>query len=315
MEIIQIGNEPQNIKKRMDTLFAKLDGAYPDKIIKGLQRDHKKWDETARDISKLLGYENKNAFLAAYGYTIERGGTGRPRTTNHREVIDELKKRYPDGSDFTKLGDLVDANPDLKSKLKTLSNGASELFGMSMKDYFVTIGLISKALQEKNPTKEELKEKEAFELRKKQEEYEKELELWDQKCKEICEQRQKLATERILEQRKEAELPFQRAFDAEIQSANRQRTNAELKKAEIEKQLEKLGVFDFMKKKALKKELEKQEGEIITAENRIKAAKQTLKTALAAVAQGLSQKEDEIHAMVEEELPIPEMPEKPTDIQ
>ena len=53
MAIIEIGQEPENIKKRIDTLFAKLDGAYPDRVIIGLQKDHKKWDETARDpISK-----------------------------------------------------------------------------------------------------------------------------------------------------------------------------------------------------------------------------------------------------------------------
>ena len=31
--IIEKGQEPERIKKRMDTLFAKLDEAYPDKVI------------------------------------------------------------------------------------------------------------------------------------------------------------------------------------------------------------------------------------------------------------------------------------------
>ena len=36
MAIIPKGAEPANIKKRMDTLFAKLDSAYPDKVIRSL---------------------------------------------------------------------------------------------------------------------------------------------------------------------------------------------------------------------------------------------------------------------------------------
>ena len=70
--IIPKGQEPANIKKRLDTLFPKLNEAYPDKVIVSLQRDHKQWDKTAREISKQLGYANKNDFLTAYGYKIEK---------------------------------------------------------------------------------------------------------------------------------------------------------------------------------------------------------------------------------------------------
>ena len=56
------------LKKRVDNLFANLDGAYPDKIIISLQKDHKKWDESARELSKLLGYASKNEFLIENGY-------------------------------------------------------------------------------------------------------------------------------------------------------------------------------------------------------------------------------------------------------
>ena len=58
-------SEPENIKKRMDTLFAKLDGAYPDKIIISLQKDHKKWSETVRELYRLVGYPDGNSFLEA----------------------------------------------------------------------------------------------------------------------------------------------------------------------------------------------------------------------------------------------------------
>lgn len=141
MAIIPKGHEPANVKKRIDTLFPKLNEAYPDKVIVSLQRDHKKWDETAREISRQLGYDSKNAFLIAYGYTIEKGESGRP-SNDHTAIIDELKKRYPNGAPFAKIGELQDANPDLANKFKTLANKSKELFGMTLADYFKSIGLL-----------------------------------------------------------------------------------------------------------------------------------------------------------------------------
>lgn len=41
MSIIPKGKEPANVKKRIDTLFPKLDSAYPDKVIISLAKDHK----------------------------------------------------------------------------------------------------------------------------------------------------------------------------------------------------------------------------------------------------------------------------------
>ena len=155
MAIIPKGREPANVKKRIDTLFPKLNGAYPDKIIVSLQRDHKKWDETAREISKQLGYENKNDFLTAYGYKIEKSASGRPSTSNEN-IIEELKHRYPNGSGFTKTSDLINANPDLKSSFKTLSNNANALFGMSLAEYLKSIGILSlKVIIDKDALKRE----------------------------------------------------------------------------------------------------------------------------------------------------------------
>lgn len=156
MAIIPKGKEPANVKKRIDTLFPKLDGAYPDKVIIGLQRDHKKWDETAREISRQLGYENKNDFLIAYGYKIEKAETGRPKG-NPLTVIEELKRRYPNGSAFAKYGDLVEANPDLAGQIKTLSNRANELFRMTLGKYLMSIGLLSR-VDHKTQDKKQLEE-------------------------------------------------------------------------------------------------------------------------------------------------------------
>lgn len=141
MAIIPKGSEPEKIKKRMDTLFAKLDSAYPDKVIRSLQKDHKKWSETVRELYRLLGYPDGNSFLEAYGYTVQRGEAGRPKTNNYDEVIETLRKRYPDGMPFGRISMIVKENPDLKGVLKTMQNNANALYGMSLKDYFNQIGL------------------------------------------------------------------------------------------------------------------------------------------------------------------------------
>lgn len=139
MAITPKGQEPAYLKNRMDTLFAKLDEAYPDKVIVSLQKDHKKWAERIREFYRALGYPDGNTFLEAYGYTVQKGKAGR-HSNNHMEIIQELQRRYPDGSPYNKLGDLLEANTDLK--LKTLNNNAQSLFGMSLADYLKSIGLL-----------------------------------------------------------------------------------------------------------------------------------------------------------------------------
>lgn len=141
MAITPRGMEPANIKKRLDTLFPKLNEAYPDKVIRSLAKDHKKWAETVTELYRALGYSDSESFLKAYGYTVERGSQGRP-SGDHTAIIDELKKRYPNGAPFEKMGELQAANPDLAGKFKTLSNRAKELFGMTLADYFKSIGLL-----------------------------------------------------------------------------------------------------------------------------------------------------------------------------
>lgn len=142
MAITPRGMEPANIKKRLDTLFPKLIEAYPDKVIRSLARDHKKWAETVTELYRALGYPDSESFLKAYGYTVERAAsTGRP-SNDHMAVIEELKKRYPNGAPFAKIGELQEANPDLANKFKTLANKSKDLFGMSLADYFKSIGLL-----------------------------------------------------------------------------------------------------------------------------------------------------------------------------
>lgn len=144
-----VGNEPENVKKRITILFAKLDEAYPDKVIIGLAGDHKKWDETAREISKQLGYDSKNDFLIAYGYKIESKSAGRTKAVFSEDIIAELQRRYPNGSEFSSIDDLFAANPEFLPKLKTIKNTATETFGMPLGKYLRSLGLLCTETKEK----------------------------------------------------------------------------------------------------------------------------------------------------------------------
>lgn len=137
--IYRPGNEPENIRKRLDNLFAKLDAAYPGKVISFLARDHKTWAEVVTDLRYTLGYPDGDALLEAYGYTVKKSVGGRPFVNNYDELIEELKRRYPDGAPFRTVAKLIEDNPDLP--IKTLLNNAKSLFGMSLKDYLKSIGV------------------------------------------------------------------------------------------------------------------------------------------------------------------------------
>ena len=142
--IIEPGNEPKDLKKRMDVLFEKLDTAYPDKCIVGLHKDHKKWGETVTDLYRKLGYPDGKSFLEAYGYKYQTQNGGRPNSTNVEEIISFFKEKYPNGSPFNKAEELFNDCPEYASKYKTISNQASGIFGMSLGEYLLSIGLIQK---------------------------------------------------------------------------------------------------------------------------------------------------------------------------
>ena len=153
----EVGKEPANVKKRLKTLFDKLDSAYPDKVIVGLHKNHKKWGETVTELYRLLDYPDGKSFLEAYGYKYETASPGgRPKTVDLETIIIELKSRYPDGPKCWNVNELRDQNPDYSGKLKTLANNAKTLFGMGFADYLCEQGL----LYDKN-AKKELREKTA----------------------------------------------------------------------------------------------------------------------------------------------------------
>lgn len=139
------GNEPLNVTTKLNNLLNDLKATYPDGIVRNLQRDHKKWAEKVTFLYRELGYSDGDSFLNAYGFTVERNITGRPKSNDYSAIIEELKKRYPDGPKFSKVGDLEKANPDLAPFFKSMANNATELFGTSLKDYLKKIGILKES--------------------------------------------------------------------------------------------------------------------------------------------------------------------------
>lgn len=135
------GEEPDRIRQRIERLFEKLDSAYPDKVIVGLHKDHKKWGETVTELYRQLGYPDGNSFLNAYGYKTGTGAAGRP-SSDPMEVVNELKRRYANGATCARMADLSTENPDLAPKFKNLQNQADKFFGMTLVKYFIQEGIL-----------------------------------------------------------------------------------------------------------------------------------------------------------------------------
>ena len=133
------GKEPENLRMRLNTLFEKLNGAYPDKVISGLQKDHKKWAEAVTELYRLLGYPDGQAFLEAYGYTVVQNAGGRKATVDPVAIMEELHRRYPNGG-ATSVAALRADNPDIP--WKTLSNNAREYFGNTLTAHLKEIGVL-----------------------------------------------------------------------------------------------------------------------------------------------------------------------------
>lgn len=134
------GEEPEAIKKQINRLFEKLDVAYPDKVITKLNTDHKKWGEKVTELYRQLGYPDGNAFLTAYGYSMEKNVSGRPSSVNPDAIISQLKKLYPEGTSMSS-SDLQKAHPDIP--WKSLQNKSSEYFGMPFTKYLAKEGILT----------------------------------------------------------------------------------------------------------------------------------------------------------------------------
>ena len=137
------GQEPEAIRRRLDILFPKLDATYPDRVISGLYKDHKKWGETVTELYRLLGYPDGTSMLEAYGYTVRENKGGRTVSVDPVSIMEELHRRYPNGAGPINLSRLSADNPDIP--WKTLSNNAAEYFGKTLVAHLKAEGIIGGA--------------------------------------------------------------------------------------------------------------------------------------------------------------------------
>ncbi|MDR3364494.1 MAG: hypothetical protein LBS91_06060 [Clostridiales Family XIII bacterium] len=141
MAFYEIGSEPASVRARIDRLLAKINEAYPDKKISGLQTDHKKWAETAGDVRKLLGYESIRDFFAAYGYDYDNSKCGRPGKDRAADYA-EVKARLESGTMCLTVKEYKEMYPDIEKTINLLSQVSQGVFGMTFKDKLVQDGLL-----------------------------------------------------------------------------------------------------------------------------------------------------------------------------
>lgn len=130
------------VEQRLQCCLAQLEEFYPDKIVSRLDADHKKLGEKLSLLYKEIGYQSRIDLLSAYGFAVLTPKGGRPTTTNPKEVLVELHKRY-EGKELPSTSNmLVEQNPDLASQIKTLQNKSKELFGDTLKNILLKEGLL-----------------------------------------------------------------------------------------------------------------------------------------------------------------------------
>lgn len=88
------GREPEEIRKKLEELFAMLDEAFPDRVILWYQWDHEKWDRLAGWLCHTLGYSRGLYFLTNYGYTVNTEmplSAQEKGVTHHGRIVKILK--------------------------------------------------------------------------------------------------------------------------------------------------------------------------------------------------------------------------------
>lgn len=131
------------VKRKTESVLRRLEQYYPDHVIPGrLEQDHKSLSSDISEVYRLLGYESRAEFLNAYGYTYQASVGGRP-AQDFQAMLDALAEKYRDREKPTAMGVLLFENPEYKGPLKTLSNKAQELLGMTLVTYLRSIGVMA----------------------------------------------------------------------------------------------------------------------------------------------------------------------------
>ena len=141
MEPIKI--EDPKLAAKVDRIIEQLKEYYPDGKVVRIGSDHKKLSERIGKVYKEIGYQSRDDFFTAYGFEVVRGKPGHPFTTDAKEVLAELHRRYDGKALCTTAKELIEENPDLKGKLKTLQNNSVKDFGDGFKNILVGEGLLA----------------------------------------------------------------------------------------------------------------------------------------------------------------------------
>lgn len=150
--LYQPGFEPDTVKPRIDSIMNTLNTDYPNKVITDvLSKSHKSIYKSLLGISVWLGYDSAADMLTAYGFTGMVMETGRI-ALDHNFVLKQLTGRYENRPKPSSLSELIAENPDMRANMKTLSNRAHELFGMTFLQYLKSVGMIVSVEKEEQPT-------------------------------------------------------------------------------------------------------------------------------------------------------------------
>ena len=141
MEPIKI--EDPKLAAKVDRIIEQLKEYYPDGKVVRIGSDHKKLSERIGKVYKEIGYQSRDDFFTAYGFEVVRGKPGHPFTTDAKEVLAELHRRYDGKALCATAKELIEENPDLKGKLKTLQNNSVKDFGDGFKNILVGEGLLA----------------------------------------------------------------------------------------------------------------------------------------------------------------------------
>lgn len=117
MALYNVGEEPDAIARKLKSFFAKIDMYYPDRQVIALHTSHKKLGEALTKLYRELGYESGEEMMTAYGYIYMKKIEIKDKETRKKELIDEFKRRYPNGSGIYSVADLSNTNPDLAKQI------------------------------------------------------------------------------------------------------------------------------------------------------------------------------------------------------
>lgn len=141
MEPIKI--EDPKLAAKVDRIIEQLKEYYPDGKVVRIGGDHKKLSERIGQVYKEIGYPSRDDFFTAYGFEVVTMKRGHPFTTDAKEVFAELHRRYDGKALCASPSQLIEENPDLKGKLKTLQNNSQRDFGDVFKNVLIGEGLLA----------------------------------------------------------------------------------------------------------------------------------------------------------------------------